>query len=111
MPVGCEECFDVVVSSAFDLPIVAVLVVVVVVVAVVAESYGRVVEPIVVVGVVVTDVGAGGKRSAVVDAERLGATNTSTANNGRLRGGAVSDVGFEVAVFGGKVEPLQNRVA
>ena len=81
LPVVVEECFDLVVSRAFDR-------VVVVIIDVVAETDVHVVESIVVVGVVVADVRAGGKRSAFVDAEGLGATDSPTANNGGLRCGA-----------------------
>ncbi len=99
-----EECFDLVVSGAFDLAVVVVI-------DVVTESHVRVVKSIVVVGVVVADVGAGGKRGPLVNAERFGATDPSTANNGGLRGGAVGDAGCEVVVLGGEVEPRQNRIA
>ena len=99
-----EECFDVVMSGAFGLAVV-------VVVDVAAELDVRVVEPIVVVGVVVADVGAGGQLGALVNAERFDATDSPTANNGRLRGSAVSDAGREIRVFGSEVEPPQNGVA
>ena len=104
MAVRCEECFDRAVSGVFDLPVVGAI-------DVSAEEFGRVGEPFVVVGVAVAEIGACGERSAFVNAERLGATNASTANDGRLRSRAIRDVECEGAVFGGKVEPPQDRVA
>ena len=85
MPVHCEECLDSVVSRPLDLSIVIGI-------DVVAERTGRVVEPIVVVGVVVADVGPCGKRGALFDAERPGSTDASAADNGCLGSGAVGDL-------------------
>ena len=99
-----EECFDLVVSGALDPAVVVII-------DVAAESDARAVEPTVVVGVVVTDVRAGGKRGALVDAERIGAADSPTTNNGRLSSSAVRDAVCEVMVFAGEVEPSHNRVA
>ena len=60
----------------------------------------RAVEPIVVVGVVVADVGAGSQLSTLVNAERFGATDSPAANNGRPHVGTVSDARCEVMVLG-----------